>query len=97
MPTQRRRDQVTASDEIAAALKRAAERWPADAKRPSRLLLRLVSAGSEAIDSWRERRGARHRRAVERHHGELTGAYAAGCLEELRRGWPGSLSWTPVS
>lgn len=89
MPTQRRRYQVTESDEIAAALKRAAERWPEDAERPSRLLLRLVRAGSEAIDSERERRGARRRRAVERYHGELTGAYAAGYLEELRRGWPG--------
>jgi hypothetical protein len=88
VPTNRPRHTLTETDDLAAALDDAAKRWPEDADSRSRLLLRLVEAGHDAISE--ERRAARHRRrdAVWRTRGALSGAYEPGYLERLRNEWP---------
>ena len=75
MPTERRRHTITETDEIARALDDAARHWPEDRRRRSRLLLRLVQAGHEAIGAEREDDAARRREAVRSTSGVLTGAY----------------------
>jgi hypothetical protein len=88
MPTARPRHTLTETDELAAALELAAQRWPEDAKRPSRLLLRLVQAGERAIAPEQRRARERRRQAIERHHGQFTGMYPSDYLEKLRSEWP---------
>jgi hypothetical protein len=88
MPTTRPRYVLTETDELAQALEHAAQRWPKDAKRPSRLLLRLVEAGDEAIGRERKRTRERRKRAIERTSGQFTGMYPRGSIERLRREWP---------
>lgn len=88
MPTTRPRHTLTETDELSAALKLAAQRWPEDAGRPNRLLLRLVAAGERAIAPEQRRARERRRRAIERHHGQFTGMYPPGYLQRLRGEWP---------
>lgn len=88
MPTNRPRHTLTETEELTAALELAAQRWPKDAGRPSRLLLRLVKAGERAIAPEQRRARERRRRAIERHHGQFTGIYPSEYLEKLRGEWP---------
>jgi hypothetical protein len=88
MPTTRPRHQVTESDAVRRALQLAAERWPQDAARPSRLLRLLIERGEQAINGEHERAQRRRREAIRRHAGSGTGEYPPGYLEEVRRGWP---------
>ncbi len=88
VPTARPRHTLTETDDLSAALRLAAQRWPQDARRPSRLLRRLVGAGAEAIEPRQRRAGERRRAAIERHHGQFTGLYPPGYLEKLRGEWP---------
>lgn len=88
MATTRPRHTITETEELSAALRLAAQRWPQDAGRPSRLLLRLVKAGERAIGPEQRRARDRRRRAVERHHGQFTGVYSPDYLEKLRGEWP---------
>jgi hypothetical protein len=88
MPTTRPRHTLTETEDLAAALELAAQRWPEDASRPSRLLLRLVKAGERAIAPQQQRARERRRRAIERHHGQFTGVYPPDYLEKLRSEWP---------
>jgi hypothetical protein len=88
MPTTRPRYTLTETDELSAALQVAAQRWPQDATRPSRLLLRLVQAGERAIAPEQRRVRERRRRAIERHHGQFTGIYPPDYLQKLRSEWP---------
>ena len=87
MPTTRPRLTITETDDVAAALDAAADRWP-EVRSRRELLLRLVEQGREVID--RDRDGAiEHRReAIRRTSGALTGAYEPGYLERLRDDWP---------
>jgi hypothetical protein len=88
VPTTRPRHIVTETDELAAALDAAAQRWPEDRDRRSRLLLRLVDAGHRLLQDEVEQ-GRRHRRdAVLRNAGALGGAYGPDYLTNLRRDWP---------
>lgn len=88
MPTTRPRHTLTETDELAAALDEAARRWPENARSRSRLLLRLIEAGHQAIS--KEHEGERRRRlaAIERTHGQFRGVYGPGYLERLRDEWP---------
>lgn len=79
---------MTVTDDIAQALDRAAERWPHDARRPGRLLLRLVHAGDEALRDERERGRQRRLRAIEAMAGKLTGTWPRGAIKRLRDEWP---------
>lgn len=88
MPTERRRHTLTETEEVARALDDAARRWPDERGRPSRLLLRLVRAGHEAIGAEREDDAARRRDAIRHTSGVLTGAYPEGYLARLRGDWP---------
>lgn len=88
MPTARPRHTLTETDELSAALRVAAQRWPQDADRPSRLLRRLVNAGAQAIAPRQQRARERRRAAIERHHGQFTGLYPPDYLEKLRGEWP---------
>ncbi len=88
MPTTRPRHTLTETDELAAALNEAARRWPEDARSRSRLLLRLVEAGHEAISEQRESERRRRHAAIKRTHGQFRGVYGPGYLERLRDEWP---------
>jgi len=88
MPTARARHMITETDEVAAALRDAALRWPGDRDRPAKLLLDLVREGHRAITTDSERVAAERRAAIERTSGALTGSYPAGYLDELRDDWP---------
>lgn len=86
MPTTRPRHQVTETPEVARALDLAARRWPNEPR--SRLLLRLVQAGSTAIEQ--ERTEAAHRRlaAIDATSGKYDDVFGDHYLEQLRRDWP---------
>ncbi len=88
VPTTRPRHAITETDEVAAALAAAARRWPDDRDRPSRLLLRLIEAGSEHIAAETERKTAVRRAAIAESAGSLRGVYEPGYLDALREDWP---------
>lgn len=84
MPTKRPRLLVTETDELAAALDQAAERWPELSR--SRLLARLATEGQRAVhdQAAAERRVA----GVRQSAGVLAGAWPADARERLRDEWP---------
>jgi hypothetical protein len=87
MPTTRPRHVITETDPVAAALDDAARRWPEDRESRSKLLVRLVEEGHQAIRGAAvQRRGARLE-AIRQTGGSLTGVYGADYLDELRRDW----------
>ena len=83
MPTTKPRYTLTDTGELSEQLDRAQRRWPEEADRKE-LLLRLVAAGSEALDDEVEIR----RRAVAETAGMFTGLYQPDYLERLREDWP---------
>lgn len=86
MPTTRPRHLVTETDELAAALNAAGERWPGLSR--SQLLVRLALAGDQAARREQDERRRRRLEAVRGHSGVLTGVYESGHLEKLRSEWP---------
>ena len=87
MPTKRPRHVITESDDVTAALDDAARRWPEDADSPSRLLLRLVRSGHDALQREADLRAAGWEEIVHATAGALTRVYPAGYLEQLRADW----------
>lgn len=86
MPTTRPRHQVTETPDVARALDLAARRWPNEPR--SKLLLRLVQAGSNALEGGRTEE-ARHRlAAIDATSGKYAEVFSDNYLEELRRDWP---------
>jgi len=83
VPTTKPRYTLTDTGELSEQLDRAQRRWPEEADRKE-LLLRLVAAGSEALDDEVEIR----RRAVAETAGMFTGLYQPDYLERLREDWP---------
>jgi hypothetical protein len=86
LPTTRSRHFVTETDELAAALDAAAQRWPS-LSRPQ-LLVRLALEGHQAAQQAREQRRGRRLAALRQHSGILTGAYGSDYLRKLREEWP---------
>jgi hypothetical protein len=79
---------ITETDEVAAALRAAAVRWPEARERPTRLLAALIREGHRTIESDREHVVADRRAAIRETKGALSGSYPPGYLEQLRRDWP---------
>jgi hypothetical protein len=86
MPTARPRHFVTETDDLAAALDAAAQRWP-DLTR-AQLIVRLALEGDRAAHEAHAARRLRRLAAIQRHSGSLTGAYGPGYLDKLREDWP---------
>ncbi len=86
MPTTRPRYQVTETAEVDDALTRAAIRWPGETR--AKLLLRLIGAGSAAIENEINAEREAHHAAVERSSGRYPTAFGPDYLQELRQDWP---------
>ncbi|MDQ3629833.1 MAG: hypothetical protein M3417_00860 [Actinomycetota bacterium] len=86
MPTARRRHQITETPAVARAIDLAARRWPGEPR--SRLLLRLVDAGSATLEQGKDLAARRRQEAVEASSGKYADAFGAEYLEELRHDWP---------
>jgi len=86
MPTVRPRHQVTETPAVAQAIDVAARRWPNEPR--SRLLLRLVHAGSIALEQGEEVVRRDRRAAIAATAGKYADAYDPGYLDNLRRDWP---------
>lgn len=88
MPTVRPRHVITETEFVSAVLDEAARRWPEDAQRRSKLLLRVLAAGHRALADQQEQVALDRRAAVARTSGSLTGLYGDDYLEALRTDWP---------
>lgn len=86
MPTVRPRHQVTETPAVARAIDRAAFRWPGEAR--SKLLLRLVEMGRDALEQDEARALEAHRAAVSASSGAYADAFGPDYLAELRKDWP---------
>ena len=86
VPTIRPRHQVTETPAVARALDRAAKRWPGELR--SKLLVRLVEAGSSALERDENAEDRNHRAAVLASAGRYGEAFGPGYLAELREDWP---------
>lgn len=84
MPTDRPRHTVTETDDLARALDVAADRWPEDRRRRTRLSMRVVGDWARQQDDEKER----HRVALRRTSGSMTGVFPPGHLDDLRDEWP---------
>lgn len=86
MPTTRPRHQITETPAIARAIDRAAVRWPGEPR--SKLLLRLVDVGSQALEHHELTEREVHRAAVRASSGAYPDAFPDGFLDEIRQDWP---------
>lgn len=86
MPTTRPRHQITETPAVAHALDVAARRWPSEPR--SKLLLRLVHAGSAALEKGQSEAVHRRVEAIDASSGKYADAFSGDYLAELRRDWP---------
>lgn len=84
--TTRPRHQITETRDVARALGIAARRWPDEPR--SKLLLRLVHAGSATLQHGRSEAIRRRREAIEATSGKYADAFTEDYLACLRRDWP---------
>lgn len=84
MPTTRPRHQITETDDIAAALDLASERWPDEPR--SDLMRRLILTGARALSESPIERTLEIESALH-HLAALADAYPPGYLEGLRADW----------
>ncbi len=77
---------MTETDDLAAALDAAAQRWP-HLSRPA-LLVRLAMEGDRAARQGHDERRRRRLVVLRQNSGLLTGAYGEDCLARLREDWP---------
>jgi hypothetical protein len=86
MATTRPRHTITETDDVAAALDVAAERWPGEPR--AELLRRLVAEGQRALEETLATRRAERLEAVRRTSGMVQGVYRRDELTRLREDWP---------
>ena len=86
MPTLRPRHQVTETPDVARAIDLAARQWPNEPR--SKLLLRLIAAGSAALDHSRAEQVRERRAAVTASSGKCGDAFGRDYLSALRQDWP---------
>lgn len=84
--TTRPRHSITETDDVAAAIAVAAERWPGESR--AELLRRLVQEGRRAIDATSARRQLDRLAALRQAKGALTGVYRPDEIKRLRDEWP---------
>ncbi len=71
---------------MAHALDIAAQRWPTEPR--SKLLLRLVHAGSAALEEGHNEMTRRRQHTIDPSRGKYEDAFSGDYLAELRRDWP---------
>jgi hypothetical protein len=86
VPTIRPRHQITETPAVAHALDIAAQRWPTEPR--SKLLLRLVHAGSAVLEEGHNEMTRRRQHAIVASSGKYADAFSGDYLAELRRDWP---------
>jgi hypothetical protein len=87
MPTTRRRYQITETPEVEHAIDVASEHWPDEER--SRLLLRVIEAGADAVERRPTSVTEARRRAIRRAaSGEWADAFGPDYLANLRADWP---------
>ena len=86
MPTTRPRHQITETPAIAHALNLAARRWPGEPR--SKLLLRLLYAGSIALEQGQDETIRNRQAAIDASSGKYADAFSGDYLAELRQDWP---------
>jgi hypothetical protein len=86
MPTTRPRYQVTETPEIARALDLAAQRWPNETR--SKLLVRLVQAGRNALTAEHTAQATHRLAAIDATSGKYPNMFSDDHLAELRGDWP---------
>jgi hypothetical protein len=79
---------ITETESLSAALERAAELWPEDARDKGRLLRRVLSAGIESVETAQNNRLASRRAAIDQTSGSLTGVWPADWRSSVRDEWP---------
>mgnify|MGYP006277046419 FL=1 len=84
MPTTRLRHQITETDDIEAAIDRAARQWPHESR--SDLIRRLVLIGAQKLLEDPVERALQIELAFQALDG-VADAYPPGYLEDLRRDW----------
>ncbi len=84
MPTNRRRYQVTETDEVARAIDQAAQRWPDEPR--SRLIVRAIVTGGEALAQGSE--VLERQAAIRRLRGSYKDAFDPDYLRDIRADWP---------
>lgn len=84
MPTARPRYQITETPAVAHALNVAASVWPTEPR--SKLLLRLIHSGSEALESVAH--NTDRLAAVDSSAGKYADAFDDNFLAQLRQDWP---------
>jgi hypothetical protein len=82
VPTTRARHLLTETDDLAAAIDAAAERYPGETR--AGVLRHLALAGAEALTQQQQR----HRDVVHAHAAGFPGLYGPGYLDDLRDEWP---------
>lgn len=86
MPTTKPRHQITETDELAAALRAAANRWPGLSR--SQLVVRLALEGHRAAQQAEDERRERRLTAIRSSNGKYPGAFPDDHLSALRVEWP---------
>lgn len=86
MPTTRPRHQVTETPDLARALDLAARRWPDESR--SKLLIRLVQAGSTALADGRTEEAHHRLAAIDATSGKYADVFTDDYLAQLREDWP---------
>ena len=77
---------MTETPEVARALDRAARCWPSEKR--SRLLIRLVQAGSSALEEGHTEETRHRLAAIDATSGKYADVFTDDYLAELREDWP---------